>query len=592
MLSFRQKLFLSYLTVFLIFLIILFPFAKGTVAKVVQQNLSIRTKQVIALVSTADSEKGMVKKLEESGPRFFFRVTLLTPDGTTLYESHKQASAQEQDKEQYLLDHPEVTDALRSGTGYYEGFSYSLRQPLVYFARTFTFQGQEYVMRTAFPVSEVRELTDRFEIGFMTLGVALLLLFGVMSAAIVHHISRPIQRIIAAIKPYQEGTQENLPEITLGKSKKKDEFQQLADTLNSLSQRVKQHITRLRNERNERDLILDALGEGVIALDASLRVLYSNKRAQGMLSLHPRELLAQPLSSVGHHEFHELVADCVEQREVLAINTMIADGKRLYLDVIATPTEEGALLVLQDKSIHYRFLQMRKEFIANASHELKTPITIIQGYAETLLEHPDMSVDLIREITEKMVRNCERMDSLVRNFLRLADIEDLPRASLKKTLLKELVERCRTYTLSVYPEAQIEIIEGAEGPITVMADPELLELAVGNLISNAAKYCKEKPRILVKLSMTPTGDHALIVVEDNGIGIPVEDQGRIFDRFYTVDKAHSRRLGGSGLGLSIVRTIVEKHFGKVWVQSVLGEGSVFTIQIPVNLGEEPGHLVE
>lgn len=583
---------MSYLTVFLIFLIILFPFAKGTVAKVVQQNLSIRTKQVIALVSTADSEKGMVKKLEESGPRFFFRVTLLTPDGTTLYESHKQASAQEQDKEQYLLDHPEVTDALRSGTGYYEGFSYSLRQPLVYFARTFTFQGQEYVMRTAFPVSEVRELTDRFEIGFMTLGVALLLLFGVMSAAIVHHISRPIQRIIAAIKPYQEGTQENLPEITLGKSKKKDEFQQLADTLNSLSQRVKQHITRLRNERNERDLILDALGEGVIALDASLRVLYSNKRAQGMLSLHPRELLAQPLSSVGHHEFHELVADCVEQREVLAINTMIADGKRLYLDVIATPTEEGALLVLQDKSIHYRFLQMRKEFIANASHELKTPITIIQGYAETLLEHPDMSVDLIREITEKMVRNCERMDSLVRNFLRLADIEDLPRASLKKTLLKELVERCRTYTLSVYPEAQIEIIEGAEGPITVMADPELLELAVGNLISNAAKYCKEKPRILVKLSMTPTGDHALIVVEDNGIGIPVEDQGRIFDRFYTVDKAHSRRLGGSGLGLSIVRTIVEKHFGKVWVQSVLGEGSVFTIQIPVNLGEEPGHLVE
>ncbi len=588
MLSFRQKLFLSYLIAFLVFLALLFPFAAQAVRGVVNSTLSDRTSQVIARVISAANEKALIQQLEATGPTFFFRVSLISPEGIILYDSHTAQPKQPDDPERYLRDHPEITEALDEGVGYNEGFSYALNQQLVYVAKAFEFRGKTYLMRTAFPLRQVNELTEHFEFGFFTLGFVVLLLFGVMTSAIAHHLSRPIQKIINAIKPYQEGTEDHLPEIELGKGTGKgDEFHRLADTLNSLTRKIEANIASLKEERNEKEAVLEALIEGVIAVDRDMKVTYANRMATEMLGMRSEDLLDHPFTVTGHNEFRDLLLGCQQQGEMLAIASELGDTKKIYLDVIAAPRgkDAGAVLVLQDKSIHYRILEMRKDFIANASHELKTPITIIRGFSEALHDNPEMPVETRKEITAKITRNCERMESLVKNLLRLADIENLPRGNLRSTNVYDLIEGCRHMTLSVYDTARIQVVHNAPEDLQIVADPDLLELAITNLLDNAAKYSKAPADVTVTVNLLAAVDMVTIEVADKGIGIPAEDVSRIFDRFYTVDKAHSRRLGGSGLGLSIVRTIVEKHFGKISLESTPGEGTTFTLVLPLKLDE-------
>jgi signal transduction histidine kinase len=239
-------------------------------------------------------------------------------------------------------------------------------------------------------------------------------------------------------------------------------------------------------------------------------------------------------------------------------------------------------LRLQIKNItdeRNKVLEMGKDFAANASHELRTPITIIRGFAETLQDLPELPRDMVVDIIEKIVRNCQRMDTLVKNLLTLADLENLPDSRFKECDLVVLAETCRQVVLVVYETAQTTIEKNSES-ITIAADPDILELAIINLLDNAAKYSNPPAKITIKLEQE--GDEACISISDQGIGIPPADLEHIFERFYTVDKARSRRLGGAGLGLSIVRTIVEKHHGTISVTSMVGIGTTFFIRLPIH----------
>jgi two-component system, OmpR family, phosphate regulon sensor histidine kinase PhoR len=272
---------------------------------------------------------------------------------------------------------------------------------------------------------------------------------------------------------------------------------------------------------------------------------------------------------------------CQKKMTILTDSIFISDGKKLYLDLIAAPKpmQNGAILVLQDKSSHYKVLEMGKDFVANASHELRTPITIIRGFAETLHDLPELPREMVSDITEKIVRNCQRMDNLVKNLLTLADLENIPESRFQECDLVALMENCKHIVISIYEDAQIRIEKSRE-EISVDADPDILELAMINLMDNAAKYSNPPAQITIKIDQI--GDEAQVVIADKGIGIPTEDIEHIFERFYTVNKAHSRRLGGAGLGLSIVKTIIEKHHGNISASSMLRQGTIFTIMLPIH----------
>lgn len=579
MFTFRQKIFLSYVVVFLVFIALMFPFAAKTVKKIASKAMQDRAMELIAKIQSAPNNDALIRRLKEQKPLIFFRVSVITDERKVLYDSHTKRLLGPRFSQDYIVDHPEVMEAIEVGKGYSEDYSELLGQKFSYYAQAFDFHGKTYIMRTAFPYKYVVEITHDLELGVISIAAFILLLFSIMTWFIIHHLTKPIAQILSAITPYSEGQQTALPEIRINAGAS-DEFLRLANTLNSLSTKLQKHINTLTYERNEKEAILESLVEGVIAIDQNLTITYANQSALKQLHFDIVSLIGQHFSVTHQNKCQELLVACQEENIPLTDTMILSEGFKTYLDIVAAPKRDnkGAILVLQDKTAHYRVLEMRKDFVANASHELKTPITIIRGFAETLHDNPELPQEMMIQILGKIVRNCDRMTNLIKDLLTLSDIENIPESRLEECNMVQIAENCRDMVLNVHPSASIRIEDLSKHGIHIVADPSLMELAIMNLIENAAKYSNPPAQITVTLE--ESGSWVKISVADQGIGIPAADVEHIFEKFFTVDKAHSRKMGGSGLGLSIVQTIIEKHFGQISVQSELGKGTTFTILLP------------
>lgn len=588
MLSFRKKILFSDLILLLILIALLFPFVEKTVGNIVQRSLEERASELIDEIKTAPTLPSMIQRLKAQELLVFFRVSLIDERGRVLYDSHVQKLLKDQYSPYYLNSHPEVEEAFKYGIGYSEGYSQLFSQTFAYVAKSFRFEGKKYVLRTAFPFKQIEELTKDFEIGFLSLGAVILLLYSFMTWAIIHQLSRPIQHIITAIKPYQEGKEEFLPRIEMHKSiDPNDDFGRLAHTLNFLSEKIQKQIQTLTEERNENEAILESLVEGVVAVDSNNVVTYANFMACKMLGTPKYSMKGRPFETLKERPNSELVTVCKEllvlcqqKSEILKEPITIGEIRKVFLDIIAAPKahKSGAILVLQDKTSEYKVLQMGKDFVANASHELRTPITIIRGFAETLLDLPDLSPEMLQEITGKIVKTCHRLNSLVKNLLTLADIENLPEERFEECDIETVIENCKLILEAMHKDVVVNI-EKKTGIVSIEADVDLLELAINNLLENAVKY--SNPPAHITIIQEQVEDEIKIIIKDKGIGIPPENVDHVFARFYTVDKARSRKFGGAGLGLSIVKTIIEKHNGEIKASSVLGEGTSFTITLPI-----------
>jgi signal transduction histidine kinase len=376
-----------------------------------------------------------------------------------------------------------------------------------------------------------------------------------------------------------------LPKIEIGKEiQEGDEFGKLASTLNSLNARIQKQIENLVGQRNETKSILEALGEGVIAVGQDGLITFVNRAAYDMLRIERETLLNCKLSEIHAgraflgKKSRELLEQAFESRETLVETIVVQEKQKLHFNLIATPLEKPGviILVLQDKTSDYLVVEMGKDFVANASHELRTPITVIRGFAETVLDMPQLTQEQLREIFEKIVKTSVRLDSLVQSLLSLADLEHMDEERFTKVDLVKVCENCVQLFSAAHPQANLQLHKHVSQAIA-RAEGDLLEMAVMNLLQNAVKYSPAKAK--VDLTIQKQKDFYEIVVTDQGIGIPEQDLPHLFDRFYTVDKARSRKFGGTGLGLSIAKTIVDKHHGTIRVVSHVGQGSSFTISL-------------
>lgn len=575
--TFRQKVLFSYLALFLSIVLVLYPLAIALIHRVQERDTEKKVEALISKIERASSEEQLLERLKKEEQLIFFHVTLLTDDGNILYDSQELAGESE-------LIHPEFEEALAKGKGFDIRHSPLFDQEMAYTAEEFDFLGKEYVLRAAFPFESMAAIGREFTLTFLFFTIGILLIFGVLAWGIFHVLTKPIQLIINAILPYQRGETDHIPEIYLEKSvEAKDEFTKLAETLNSLSRKIQEQIRTLTEERNDKEEILQSLGEGVIAVDDKNRLIFMNRVAEELLDIQSSELLGSSFENIGQPLLIELLREAKEEsRNSMSIFTPEKKKPRLFIDAIAAPRGSGGILVLQDKTSLHKIIESGKDFIANASHELKTPITIIRGFAETMHDHPELSEQMIAEITGKMVANCHRMETLVRNLLTLASMDEgLPPSRLVSQELFPLIDSVKQMVVAVHPDAEISIkIEGTKA-ILVRMDADLFSHALLNLLDNAAKYSPAPAKI--KVEVRRKEGKIEIEVQDQGVGIPPEDLDRIFERFYAVDKSHSRRLGGSGLGLSIVDRIIDRHYGEIHISSEVGKGTTFTISLP---GEE------
>jgi Signal transduction histidine kinase len=581
MLSFRQKIFITYVVLFIVFTSVTFPIISHIIRTIAAKTMLDRANEMIERIQSAPNNEAMVRRLKEQKSLIFFRLSIITNEGKVLYDSHSRHLIGPRFSQEYLVDHPEVLEALQKGTGYGEDYSELQEQKFSNFAKRFDFHGKTYVIRIAFPEKYFADLARDCEIAFLILVVAILLLFSAMTWFIIHQLTSPIQQIINAVTPYQEGRQTTIPEIKVSPSIQNGEFGKLALTLNSLSSKIQRHINNLTAERNEKEAILESLVEGVVAVDGNMKVNYANSMAVKLIGKNQEDLLGHNFNVAQQPQSYALLNTCQKEGVPLTISSTIINGpNKVYLDIVAAPLADskGAILVMQDKSSHYKLLEMRKDFIANASHELKTPITIIRGFAEMLHDNPNLPTSMTEEMTGKIVKNCKRMTDLIKDLLTLSDIENIPLSRLAPCDLSEVIQHCCDTLHDVYHDANFQIHNQQNVDTLITADPSLMELAFMNLIENAAKY--SKPPAQVDITIQKLNEKLEITISDKGIGIPKHDLEHIFDRFYTVDKAHSQKMGGSGLGLSIVQNIIHKHFGEISVASELGKGTTFTIVIP------------
>ncbi len=316
--------------------------------------------------------------------------------------------------------------------------------------------------------------------------------------------------------------------------------------------------------------ILHLLEDGILAIDSEGKTLFQNEAASQLL---------KDGSPTWEEKCREKLLQALHTEERI-VETLTSPER--CINLMATPISHGAFLVLQDKTADYRTIEREKDFIVNAAHELRTPFTVVRGFAETLCDFPDLSKKVRQEIVEKMVHTCSRLDRVLRSLLTLADVEVGSEDRFSRFELGAVMQECAKQLLTLYPglHLQLDPID-AKGSFWIRGDRELIVLALMNILENGIRY--SEPPAQIRMALRKNGNYAALSVIDRGIGIPDSDLSRIFQRFYTVDKERSRKSGGAGLGLSIVQTILEKHQGNIQVLSTVGQGSSFTLQLPLSV---------
>jgi len=509
-----------------------------------------------------------------------YRVTIIDPDGRVLGDS--ELTMEEVARLENHAGRPEVRSALGGTVGTILRRSSTLAASLLYVAAPVP-GGERIagVFRVAVPVTMLGRW--RAEIRKQVLGgIAIGLLVAILlSAWMAHRLSRPMSRLAALAGDYARGEFG----ARAGDASIR-EVRELGDALHAMAASLREHIDDLTAERNQATVILERLSEGVIAVDAGGQMLVLNPAARRLLGLAREGLVGRGLfETVRQHEVHDVVRDVLAQRRRVERNVTIFQPEERWLHVHGLPcdspepTGPRAILVIQDHTELARYDLMRREFVANVSHELKTPLTSIRSLAETLaggaLEDGTAARRFVRLIDE----DAERLSRLIDDLLALSRIESQPAPATRPVEIRPLAESVLASLDPLVEKRRLRVTLEIPPEARVRADPDRVRQVLWNLIDNAIKYNKDGG--LISLSAAVEGPRLRVVVADTGVGIPGGDLDRVFERFYRVDKARSRELGGTGLGLSIVKHIVESYGGRVEVESRPNAGSRFSVTFPL-----------
>lgn len=363
-----------------------------------------------------------------------------------------------------------------------------------------------------------------------------------------------------------------------------DELGDLATVMSRMEHDLLQRVGQVQENSQRLQTVLGSMIEGVLAVSPDQRILLANEAGRELLDFTTSEPVGKPLLTVTRaRPVYEAVAEAFERSEPIEKEFESPGAHRRTLSLRATrlPGEPctGVMVVLHDVTELRRLENLRRELVANVSHELKTPLAAIKAYAETLrmgaVDDPEHNLTFVLRIEEQ----AERLHQLILDMLQIARVEAGEETfEIVDVPLREVLEECAAQFADVAADRKIEIqVELPAAELTVRADEEGIRAILNNLVDNALKYTPPQGRVTLRTRVDETT--ATIEVQDTGIGIAEKDQARIFERFYRVDKARSRELGGTGLGLSIVKHLAQAFGGRVGVESTLKKGSTFRVSL-------------
>ncbi|CAM3880496.1 ATP-binding protein [Cohnella lubricantis] len=513
------------------------------------------------------------------------RITYIRPDGVVLGDSDHDPATMENH-----ANRKEVKEAMASGVGSSIRRSTTLGESMLYVAMPVQQDGKiEGVVRLAVSLRDVERSLGNM---WLALVFGLLILFMIaafISYRIARSVTRPLERMTSAAKRMANMDYE----IRIPVGGKKDEASELARALNAMASSLQGQLDEIRQNEVRLQSVLDNMTSGVVMIDPNGRIKLYNRSAEQLLGSTAQERVGRGFSEAKQqYELVQLIREALQSHEPLHEELTVYYPEERLLELIFVPMrmnegqEPGLLLVLQDVTAIRRLERMRSEFVANVSHELKTPVAAVKGFAETLLAGAVNDPETAHSFLTIIHDESERLNRLIGDILELSKIESR-RSPLQFSPidLHAFVERLVEFMSTEAAKKNIQLEWQAEEGLFVEADEDRLGQILLNLLQNGINYTPDGGSVRVKAELLDGDgseeDRVRITVSDTGIGIPKKDLPRIFERFYRVDKARSRSSGGTGLGLSIVKHLAELHHGSIRVESTVGVGSHFVLELPL-----------
>lgn len=581
--KFRTRLFLFYIIGVGLMTVVLaayfINFEENRVRATTEANLLIQAKLIadkVAGEGIADNRllsATVTNAARDTGAR----VTVIDSTGKVWGDS-----AEDPTKMENHLDRPEIRKALSGETVTARRFSETVERDLIYIAYPIKIDGQiRGVVRLAKDQQELNRFLWRMR-ALIVLSVFTIALFALFfGMMLIRRFTEPINELRrVALRLAQGELRERVRYFG------RDELADLGMAFNNMARRLAESFALLETEKRKLEVILETLSDGILVVDRELKIMMANGAAAAILGFGAGDVRGRPVMEVvlNHH-----LLDLIQ--EVNLTNGALEGELNLYypqnrkLQVFLAPLKDetgmlaGSVVALHDISQLRHLERVRQDFVANVSHELRTPLATVKAMVETLLAGVKKDEATLDRYLGKINQECDRLTNITNDLLYLAKLDAKPEINREPFDLLELLREVReVFLANAAPAPDLELDIPAEILPKVLANRDQIKQVLINLLDNAFNYTPADGQ--VKLTARREGDWVKVAVADTGIGIPQEELGRIFERFYRVDKARSREKGGTGLGLSIVKHIVEGHGGKVEVESTLNRGSVFSFTIP------------
>lgn len=531
----------------------------------VRKSLKLNNELVINVLKNQD-ETQLKDFFSKNIKNSEMRETLIGKDGTVLSDSEVNPATMDNHNSR-----KEVIDARVNGTGYSIRYSSSTKAETMYFATVF--EGG-YVVRSAITMDRISSILWSYGKIYIFIMLASLLVTLLFSSRLAKVLVKPIKELEDTTHRISQG---DLHERV--KVQSDDEIGDLAGTFNSMAERLENSFKDTTQKQTELEAVMKSMDSGVIAVDRDFRVMLINPYAKKIFGIN-RDIIGEKLlNNIRDFELEDIIKNKEYQRELTIFWPVKRDLRIKTADIIYGGEHMGTVAVIHDITDIKKLENMRSQFVANVSHELKTPLTSIKGFAETLryVEDADTREKFLNIINDE----AERLSRLISDILTLSQIEQTRKIRDDLVDVESTVSQVVMLVKNAAEKKGIKLtvrgdkIEGLHG------DADLLKQMLINLVDNAVKYSGEGTEVVISTSMQDNS--GVISVTDNGIGIPKEHLERLFERFYRVDAARSREQGGTGLGLAIVKHIVLRFKGSIEVDSEPGRGSTFTVKLPLKI---------
>ncbi len=571
--SFFFKIFFGYFFIIILIFFLLFFLSFGIIndnyIKTLSKNLKninkILEMKILPLIEK-NSVNDIDRLVKKNGKEIKVRITVITTNGVILGDSEKDPKKMENHKLR-----PEIKKALKGIIGSSIRFSRTVRAEMLYVASPIKLNNKVVgIIRTSLYLKDINKLLYGLKIKILQVAIIAIIISLFGSIFFARNLSHPIKELVGFASRVGDGDFD-----TKILSNRKDEIKDLAESFNYMTSKIKKLFAELTAEKEELNSIIYSIKEGLVVIDKQGKIIIANDQFTKIAN--SRDILGQVYWEIlRNNELDSLIKEVIKKRTNL--NNVIKIRNRDYLCSFSPLSVNSVIIIFYDITEKKEIEKIKKDFVSNVSHELKTPLTAIKGFVENLLlleKNKDK-----KHYLEIVSKNTERLINIVNDLMVLSELEkNRDFINKEKVDIVKVIKSVLTIFEKRIKEKNLYIKIDLNGNIPLIeGDSYKIEEMFINLIDNGIKYTEKGG---ITISIKKEGEFLKIFVQDTGIGIPNKDIPRIFERFYVVDKSRSRKLGGTGLGLSIVKHIVMNHNGKIEVESEVNKGTTFIISIPV-----------